>query len=245
MATPLEPAATPPQGSFTRLKHSFLGRLLDPLDSFVEAIYTVLIILTFTLAVRVAEANLPDGIVSGLVEQLFWACLGCAVAWGLIDGVMYILSSLAGRGQDLRLARVVRGAADEAGAVATLAEQLDDRLAPLADEDERHRLYAGLYRRLESTPLPAEAGFEREDLAGALGIFLVALSAALPVCLPLLLLSDHPALAVRASNAVAILLLFVMGYRWARYAGGKPVRAGLFLVLIGLAMVIVAIPLGG
>jgi hypothetical protein len=40
-------------------------------------------------------------------------------------------------------------------------------------------------------------------------------------------------------------MLFIMGFRWAKYAGGKPLLSGSFLVLIGLAMVVIAIPLGG
>jgi hypothetical protein len=243
MPNPSTPSET--LTGFGRLKQTLLGRLLDPLDRFIEAIYTVLIILTFTLAVRVADANVPGNLVSGLVEQLFWACFGCAVAWGLIDGAMYVLSSMAERGQDLRLVRLVREAADPDQGVAVIAGQFDDSLSRIANEAERNQLYTGLFDRLKDAPLPSEAGFKREDLAGALGIFLVALGAALPVALPLLLFSDNPILAIRLSNGVACVMLFLMGYRWAKYAGGNPLRAGLFLVVIGLSMVIIAIPLGG
>ena len=38
-------------------KARFLGRLLDPIDLMVEGIYSVLIVLTFTLAVRAADSN--------------------------------------------------------------------------------------------------------------------------------------------------------------------------------------------
>jgi hypothetical protein len=245
MTTRTDPASTKPVAGDGGKEPSLLGRLLDPLDRFVEAIYTVLIILTFTLAVTVTEANVPNSVLSGLVKQLFWACFGCAIAWGLIDSAMYILSSTAGRGENLRLARRVRDAASEAEGVAAIADQLDESLSLVASEDERRQLYAGFYRRLQDAPLPHEAGFKREDLAGALGIFLVALGSALPVVLPLLIFSANPTLAVRLSNLVACIMLFMLGYSWARHAGGKPLQTGLFLVLLGLAMVLVAIPLGG
>jgi VIT1/CCC1 family predicted Fe2+/Mn2+ transporter len=226
------------------MKESFLARLLDPLDRLVEGIYTVLIVLTFTLAVRVADANAPIVVSSLLATQLFWACFGCAIAWGLIDGIMYILSSVAGRGHDLRVVRAIRDSANNSVGLAAFAEQLGV-LAPLTSPEEQQRLYGEVYRRLQDTPVPDRASFKREDVAGALGTFLVAVGAALPVVLPLLLFGQNVWLAVRVSNLVACAMLFIMGYRWAKYVGGKPLQAGLLLVLVGLAMVLVAIPLGG
>jgi VIT1/CCC1 family predicted Fe2+/Mn2+ transporter len=226
------------------MKESFLSRLLDPLDRLVEGIYSVLIVLTFTLAVRVVDANASIAVSSALAKELFWACLGCAIAWGLIDSVMYILSSMAERGQELRMARIIRDSANETEGVAAFADQLGI-LAPLTTPEEQQSLYSGLFRRLQDAPLPDRAGFKREDFAGALGTFLVAVGAALPVVLPLLIFGQNAWLAVRISNLVACAMLFIMGFRWAKYAGGKPLLSGLFLVLIGLALVVVAIPLGG
>jgi hypothetical protein len=226
------------------MKESFLGRLLDPLDRLVEGIYSVLIVLTFTLAVRVVDANASIAVSSALAKELFWACFGCAIAWGMIDGVMYVLSSMAERGQDLRVVRTIRDSANETEGVAAFAEQMGV-LAPLTTPEEQQSLYADLFRRLQDAPLPDRAGFKREDFAGALGTFLVAVGAALPVVLPLLIFGQNAWLAVRISNLVACAMLFLMGFRWAKYAGGKPLLSGLFLVLIGLALVVIAIPLGG
>ena len=234
---PAEPAAR-------NMKASFLGRLLDPLDRLVEGIYSVLIVLTFTLAVRVVDANASIAVTSALAKELFWACFGCAIAWGLIDGVMYILSSIAERGQNLRVARSIRNSANETEGIAAFAEQLG-ALTLLTTPAEQQSLYSDLFHRLQDAPLPDRAGFKREDFAGALGTFLVAVGAALPVVLPLIILGQNPWLAVRISNLVACAMLFVMGYSWAKYAGGKPLLSGLFLALIGLATAVVAIPLGG
>lgn len=242
MATSTQPLPIEPAPR--NMKESFLGRLLDPLDRMVEGIYSVLIVLTFTLAVRVVDANASVAVSSALAKELFWACFGCAIAWGLIDGVMYILSSMAGRGQDLRAARTIRDAADEAEGFTAFTEQLGI-LAAMTTPEEQRTLYTGLYGRLQDAPLPSRAGFKREDFAGALGTFLVAVAAALPVVLPLLIFGENAGLAVRLSNIVACAMLFYMGFRWGQYSGGKPLLTGLFLVLIGLAMVVVAIPLGG
>ena len=40
-------------------------------------------------------------------------------------------------------------------------------------------------------------------------------------------------------------MLFVVGATWARYTNARPLRMGLLLAGIGLAMVLIAIPLGG
>ena len=92
-----------------------------------------------------------------------------------------------------------------------LADNLDDELAPLTTEHERQGICGALCQGLRTTPLPP-AGFERADLAGALGIVLIAVRVILPVVLPLLLESANPLLDVRLSNLVAFALLFWMGY---------------------------------
>jgi hypothetical protein len=224
----------------------FLARFLDPIDLIVEGIYSVLIVLTFTLAVNAADSNelLSEAFGVNLVTQLFWAALGCAVAWGLIDGAMYVLTCVFERGKERRLFRAVHGAATEEEGVATLAGELDDELGSLASEEERKAIYLALYERLRVSP-PPPPGFEREDLLGALGVAMVAICTALPVVLPLLLVPDNPNLAVRLSNLTAFAMLFIMGHRWAVYAGGRPWLFGTLLMLLGIAMVLIAIPLGG
>ncbi len=225
-------------------KESFLAKLLDPVDRLVEAIYGVLIVMTFTLAARAitsAEAN-PRTV--AYVNDLFWAALGCAVAWGLIDGVMYILSAIFDRGKERRIFLALNDVTDEAAGVQVIADETDDDLDWLTTEAERTAIYTTLYQRLKGKPIPRVA-FESGDFAGALGIFLVALGSALPLLIPLLLFPNAPALSVRLSNGVAFVMLFGMGFRWAQYAGGKPWVMGSLLLLIGVVMVLIAIPLGG
>ena len=43
---------------------------------------------------------------------MFIAALGCNLAWGLVDGVMYLVRTVVDRGRSLTLVRTVRGAAD-------------------------------------------------------------------------------------------------------------------------------------
>jgi len=49
----------------------------------------------------------------------------------------------------------------------------------------------------------------------------------------------------KGSNLLVVLLLFIIGYRWAKHVDAEPWLAGLALTVIGLALVAVAILLGG
>ena len=74
---------------------------------------------------------------------------------------------------------------------------------------------------------------------------MVAILAVLPSLIPLILVRGNDQLAIRISNFVSIILLFIAGYRWGKYTGFNPVRTGLVLMTIALAMVLVAMLLGG
>jgi VIT1/CCC1 family predicted Fe2+/Mn2+ transporter len=206
----------------------------------------VLIVLTFTLATRAVQtysgAEQLDGWDS--VLQLFVAAAGCAVAWGLIDGAMYVLTCLFERGKERRLYRLIRTAPSQEEGIAILADELDDDLGEIANASERHQVYGALYERLRTSP-PIQVGFEKSDFAGGLGTFLVAVAAALPVLVPLLLFPNNASLGLRVSNFVAFAMLFGMGFRWGQYAGGKPWLSGMLLLILGVLMVVIAIPLGG
>lgn len=235
-----------PESHPASAKQSLVARLLDPADRLTEAMYSVLIVLTFTLAFQISQdraaATTPEE--ASQISQLFLAALGCAVAWGLIDGIMYIATAMFDRGQSHRLVEAVRNATTAQDGETLLAGQLDDELSPITTPDERARFYQSLYARLKgSTPKPV--GFEIADFAGALGVALVAIGAAVPVLLPLLFSQSHPMLAMRASNAIATAMLFAMGYQWGKYVGAVPWKMGLGFLLVAIIMLAIAIPLGG
>jgi VIT1/CCC1 family predicted Fe2+/Mn2+ transporter len=83
-----------------------------------------------------------------------------------------------------------------------------------------------------------------DDLYGAVACFLLVFTTCLPAAVPFVIFSEL-ALALRLSNALLVLMLFVVGYLWAEYAYTNRVIAGLVMVSIGLALVGVAVLLGG
>ncbi len=66
----------------------------------------------------------------------------------------------------------------------------------------------------------------------------------IPAALPFVFF-DEAWNALRFSNAILIGLLFVVGYRWARHTNLPPLRVGFALMVGGLALVLIAIALGG
>ena len=65
--------------------------VLDPVERVSEVIFGVLMAMTFIGAVNVAEAG------QGEVRKVLIAALGCNIAWGLADAVMYVVATLTER----------------------------------------------------------------------------------------------------------------------------------------------------
>ena len=81
-------------------------------------------------------------------------------------------------------------------------------------------------------------------MRAAFAVFTLVFFASLPAALPYLVIGD-PWIALRVSNALLIGMLFWVGYRWASYTSFNPLRFGLGLTVLGVILVLIAIPLGG
>jgi VIT1/CCC1 family predicted Fe2+/Mn2+ transporter len=65
-----------------------------------------------------------------------------------------------------------------------------------------------------------------------------------PVLVPFAIIRNaRPAL--RVSNGVAIVMLFLTGYAFGRHTGHRPARMGIAMVILGGALVAITILLGG
>jgi hypothetical protein len=227
-------------------QEGFLGRLLDPIDRLSETIFSVLILLTFTLAYRIIRLgpNPYEPIPPDYMVGLFVAALGATVAWGLIDGVIYALLSVLERGEKHRFLASVQAATTQEEGIHAIAEELDFVLEPITGAEQRRLLYLDVLDHLhDSRPMPVT--LTRDDILGGLGSTLVAVLAVLPSLAPLLLLRDHYWLALRVSNLVSFVVLFYTGYQWGKYSGSSPWKTGLLLFAIGAILALIAILLGG
>ena len=214
----------------------FFQRYLDPAGRLGEILFGLIMALGFTGAVRLGWEE-PDN------RALFIGIFGCNLAWAIVDGVMYVLGELFERSRKVRLFREVSSAKSDAAALQKIAEELDGPLFELTSAEEReqiHRWVLEILRRQQ----PSIPGIRREELLGGVAVALIILVATFPIVVPYLVLRD-PHLAVRASNAVALVLLFLLGMRWGRIVGSSPVRVAAGLTLVGLILVGITIVLGG
>ncbi len=209
--------------------------MLDPVSRISEIIFGVLMALSFTGSLNAVTAGREE------VRTMLLTALGCNLAWGLVDAVMYLVATLTGRARNQTLLRMVRSASDPQSAHAGIAEALPGRLGEAIGveglEDMRRRLVA-------LPELPARARLGREDFLGALGVFLLVVLSTFPVVVPFMFISET-ALAMRASNAVALVMLFIGGYQLGHYAGGVAWRTGLAMAAVGGVLVSIIMALGG
>src|SRR3954469_18809888 len=83
-----------------------MKRVLEPQDRISEVLFGLIMVLTFTGSLSVAEAGRDD------VRTMLIGALGCNLAWGIIDAVLYLMGGLAERGRSLTTLRAVRIATD-------------------------------------------------------------------------------------------------------------------------------------
>lgn len=208
--------------------------ILDPLERSSEIMFGLIMALTFTCTVSVV-ASTND------VRTLLAAALSCNIAWGLVDGAMYVLAEIVTRQRRRSLAVAIRGASVEE-ARRLLLENLPDGAERVFDAGHLDRLAKGI----RDLPLAAESvTLTSEDLRGAGTIFLLVFLSTFPVALPFLLFSDV-SVALRVSNAIAVASLFLVGTGLGRYMNWPhPWAVGLAVALFGAILVAITIALGG
>jgi hypothetical protein len=223
----------------TNERQGWVTRALDPGQRMGEVLFGLIMVLTFTLSAGLSVAEGPEG-----VRQLLIAALGCNFAWGIIDGVFYIMGALFERGRLNRLSQAVREAPSEAAATAAIAAELEGTLGSVSTEGVRRGLYVDI-ARVVSRSAPAKIRITRADLVGALASFWLVVLSTIPAALPFLIFNDRPRFALRVSNGLLLGMLFLVGHRWGRYTGGSGWLIGLALTLVGGALVAIAVALGG
>ena len=192
-------------------------RVLDPIERVSEVVFGVLMALSFTGALSVATAGREE------VRTMMLTALGCNLAWGLTDAVMYLVGTVVERSRKVALLR---------------------RLVEAKGAEEAHRLISNaLPERLIAAPLP-RSGLVWDDCAGALEVFGLVVLATFPVVIPFVFFHESQ-LALRISNGLAVATLFASGYILGRYAESSPWRFGLAMAAIGAVLVAAIIALGG
>jgi hypothetical protein len=213
------------------------GRLLDPMERISEVLFGLIMVLTVTCSLSVEAKHRGPG----EVRELLIGALGCNFAWGIVDAVMYLMTKFSQRGQTILTFRAVHRVADPEKARVIIAEALPPLLAQVLSSSDFETIHA----KLMSLPEPRSSRLlTARDWLAAFAVFSWVFLSTLPVLAPFVI-TRNAALAIRVSNAIALVLLFVTGYALGGNAGRSPWKAGIVVVAVGGVLVVIAIALGG
>ena len=209
-------------------------RLLDPVDRVSEILFGLIMAVTIVGSLSIATAGRDE------IGTVMWAALGCNLAWGLVDAVMYVVRTVTERTRNQALARrIVQAEASDAHGV--IAQALPDHIAALVGTDELE----GMRRRLLELQVDRLGVLRPRDFLEAVGVFVMVVVATFPVVVPFLL-TDDAATAMHWSQAITLGMLFLAGFALGRHAGyAKPLRTGLAMAVFGALLIAAVKALGG
>jgi len=210
-------------------------RLLEPMERISEVLFGLIMVLTFTCSFSVAGAGRDE------IREMLIGALGCNLAWGVIDAVFYLMGCFTAEGHNILQLRSLRTLSDPRDAHRVIAGALPPLVASVLNPAE----FEIIRERLsELQGVPTQPKLKREHWFGAFGVFLIVFLSTFPVAIPFLFVHE-PRLALRLLNGIAVVLLFVVGYRFGHHAGRRPWTMGALMVILGSVMVAITIALGG
>lgn len=210
-------------------------RWLDPNTRVAELLFGLIMVLTFTGSLSVADSGRDD------VRAMLIGALGCNIAWGIIDALFYLMGCLSEKGAGIRTLWTLRRAKAPEEGHRVIAGALPPMVAATLDAAD----YESMRQKLLQLPEPpTRPWLAKEDLLGALAVFLWVFVVTFPVTIPFMFM-DNLWQAMRASNAIAIVLLFLTGYKFGSISAYRPWLTGIAMVILGTIVVSFTIALGG
>ena len=207
--------------------------VLDPIERVSEVVFGVLMAMSIVGTLSVTTAGEDQ------IRTLMLGAIGCNLAWGLTDAVMYLVGTKTDRQRKITLLQRLHAATDAAEADRLIADELPERLASAASP----AALEALRKQLLAIRLP-HAALNARDYAGAFGVFTLVVLSTFPVVVPFLFV-DEVAAAMRTSNLLGLATLFVGGFLLGQYAGGNRWRYGFGMMAVGAVLVVLIIALGG
>ncbi|MDI1322169.1 MAG: VIT1/CCC1 transporter family protein [Algoriphagus sp.] len=209
--------------------------VLNPIDRISEVLFGLIMVLTFTSAISVSTSGKQE------ISELLWAALGCNLAWALVDVIMFLLNVLLERGHSLKALREIKQTKTDEESAEILKEEIQPLIHSLLTKEELLKLAA----RVKAIPSTDERMIlTSRDYVAGFQIFILVFLCTFPIALPFAILEDVQ-VAIRTSNGIALLLLFIGGYKLAGYAGFRPLFTALIYTIIGVLLVGMTIALGG
>jgi hypothetical protein len=209
--------------------------VLHPVDRVSELLFGLFMALSFVGAVSVADSGREQ------IRAMFTAALGCNLAWGLVDAVMYLVRTVTERAKSFTLVHSVKSAADPEVGRALIERSLSRSVSRLFSPTELEAIRG---RIVALTDVPERPKLNRDDVLAALAIFLIVVASTFPVVLPFALIGDVRT-AMFVSRVIALAMLFLGGFALGHYAGYGSWKFGFMMTGLGAALVGAIMALGG
>ncbi|HZZ93769.1 MAG TPA: hypothetical protein VFE23_14505 [Usitatibacter sp.] len=209
--------------------------VLNAVERVSEMCFGLYMAITFAGAMSVVT---PGG---GEVRTMVVTALGCNLAWGLVDAVMYLVRTITERGRTLNLALAVRAAPDAASGRRAVGRALSQVASQLVSDAE---IEAVRLRIVALPALPERPHLYARDALAAVAIFLIVVAATFPIVLPFIFIADVGT-AKWVSRIVALAMLFMGGRSLGRHAGYGGWRTGFSMMGLGAAVIVAIMALGG
>jgi len=209
--------------------------VLDFDDRISEILTGIILILSFTCTFSVIKSD-----TSSVLDMLTGGIMS-TLAWGLIDAVMYLFMTLMDKEHNLTFINYVRKSTDRVKSRQVILDALPTVISGLMKPEEIEILR----EKILKLPEPEKKyRLKFNDYISAGLIFLLVSSATIPISIPFILIKDMH-IALRTSNSIAILMMFLCGSALGKYVGRNRLVLGILTSLIGIALVSITIALGG
>jgi hypothetical protein len=214
-------------------RSSTLDAALSPFERASESVFGILMAISVTAAFEITVGKDID------TRELMIAALGCNLAWGLIDGVMYLLQQQFERFRNHRTVLRLRAAKSEDEFRSVVRDASPPILAEALTPDAFARI-----RQLAGSFPERPSFWPARELAVAGLICLIVFGSTFPLVVPFMFMQD-PWLAMRASHAVAVVMLFWLGWGLGRWSGASPLGSGVIFATVGTVLAVACVALGG
>jgi len=209
--------------------------LLNTMDRVSEILFGIIMTLTFTCSIGIANAKNTE------IRQLIIAAISCNIAWGLVDAIGYIVSTIVQRSRNRTILNSVLTTSDADKARKYIADSLPPSIASVLEAADLEQIRNKLANLSDPT---SQVRLTTRDLKRSLRIFFLMFISTLPIVTPFIFIHDTYT-ALRISNLVAIIMMFFCGWSVAKYVGINKWIMSISMTLIGIILVFITIVLGG
>src|SRR6185312_12357543 len=137
------------------------GRVLDPMERISETLFGLIMALTFICSLGVATSG------NIKIQTMLIGALGCNLAWGIVDGGLYLLARVNDRGYKMLTLRAIRQAPDTETARRVITNALPPELAAFLPAQQLELMR----QKLQQLPEPSHGPrLTKRDWTGALGL---------------------------------------------------------------------------